>query len=342
MNRADTDTAHDAFLTLKASKEMIEANPGIALGQVKRKASGVASASKRKREDGTHDTPTELDLQSNSTPGGPGEKYPKDEHTSGTGPSGSGSQLRNGTQDPTNYDFFFPDLEAMANGRYPTPQAMTSPFNPFGQQSQFPFGATPGFGGWPPNGPGGIQDPQLQPPYPPQPYGMGMGMGMGMGYGQNGQNQANLTGFGLTMPGQMGVPGPGQGNLFNQPGPSSIPVNPNPNSSSNPDPISTDTNQPGPSRSGKDEGGAAAGESDSMADKSRRLREAVARLTEGDRRVLEGNPMTPQEMQERFKVQEKLISSLPDGDQNNRMLEAMQVCPQRLHDIKSDSANLSR
>lgn len=144
-------------------------------------------------------------------------------------------------------------------------------------------------------------------------------MGMGMGYGQNGQNQANFSGFGLTMPGQMGVPSPGQGNLFNQAGPSSsqAPSNSEPNTNAGAS-SSTNPNQPGLSR-GKDD--------DSMTEKSRRLKEAVASLTEGDRRVLEGNPMTPQEMQERFKVQEKLISSLPDGDQNNRMLEAMQVSP---------------
>lgn len=350
LNRADTDTAHDAFLTLKASKEMIEANPGLPLGEVKRKASVSASASKRKREDGTHDTPNDYDQHSNSTPGGAGERYPKDEHTAG----GSTSQPGNGhgNQDSANYDFLFPDLEAMANGRYPTPQVMTSPYNPFAQQSPFPFAPTPGYGGWPVSGPSdGSQDPnqhqhqhqqqqQQQQPYPPQPY--GMGMGIGMGYGQNGQNQANFSGFGLTMPGQMGAPGPGQGNLFNQPGPSSsIPppntnTNPNQNLNSNPnpnpssDPTSKETNQPGPSRVGNDP----AGESDSMSEKSRRLKEAVARLTEGDRRVLEGNPMTPQEMQERFKVQEKLISSLPDGDQNNRILEAMQVSPAPLHPLR--------
>lgn len=311
LNRADTDTAHDAFLTLKASKEMIEANPGLPLGQVKRKASVSASASKRKRDDGTHDTPNDLDLHSNSnsTPGGATERYSAKEEPSASGPSGSHA----GNQESNNYDFFFPDLEAMANGRYPAPPAvMNSPYNPFAQQSQFPFGAAPGFGGWP-AGPSGTQDQQQQQqlPYQPQPY--------GMGYGQNGQNQANFSGFGLTMPGQMGVPGPGQGNLFNQAGPS--PQQPN-----------TDVNRPGPGPGPSTSTTVRNDESnsDSMTEKSRRLKEAVASLTEGDRRVLEGNPMTPQEMQERFKVQEKLMSSLPDGDQNNRMLEAMQVGP-RIH-----------
>jgi len=60
-------------------------------------------------------------------------------------------------------------------------------------------------------------------------------------------------------------------------------------------------------------------------EKSNRLKEAVASLTVGDRRALEGTPMTPEEMAERFRVQEKLMSSLPENDQNNRMLEAMQV-----------------
>lgn len=321
---------------------MIEANPGLPLGEVKRKASVSASASKRKREDGNHDTPNDYDLHSNSTPGGAGERYPKDEHTagpSGTQPgngngNGNAGGSGGGNQDSANYDFLFPDLEAMANGRYPTPQLMTSPYNPFAHQSPFPFAPTPGYGGWPvpvpvPGPSDGSQDPnqqqqqqqhphQQQQPYPPQPY----GMGMGMGYGQTGQNQANFSGFGITMPGQMGVPVPGQGNLFSQPGPSSSnPPNPNPNSNSNPATTNLGSNEPLSSRTGNEE----SGESESVEAKRHRLKEAVARLTEGDRRVLEGNPMTPQEMQERFKVQEKLISSLPDGDQNNRMLEAMQV-----------------
>lgn len=351
LNRADTDTAHDAFLTLKASKEMEEANPGIPLGQVKRKASLTASASKRRRDgtefDGDHDH------HSNSTPGGSGaiktDQQPDNLNSASVGGAVSSNQQQQQQQQQqqaTNYDFFFPDLEAMANGRYPTPSAAgpgptpaggggpgptTSPFNPYAQQSQFPFGAAPGMGGWGMN----LASPMIQPDQN-QGYGMGMGMGMGlgmgmgmgmpMGYGFNGGNQANFSGFGLTMP---GGPGPGgQGNLFSPGGNQGAQQSAGAGTGSSSAPAST-----GPQQSQLPGAGGAAlakGSGDAAAEKSRRLKEAVASLTEGDRRVLEGNPMTPQEMAERFKVQEKLMSCLPEGDQNNRMLEAMQVsfaCP---------------
>lgn len=332
LNRADTDTAHEAFLTLKATKEMEEANPGLPLGEVKRKASTNASGAKRRRDGtGTAEHETEHELHSNSTPGGAEKRFKEEPSLSGTaaGPSGSQSQQ---PQQATNYDFFFPDLEAMANGRYP-PAMAGSPYNPPNQQSGFPFFSGPGLGGW------AVQQGQNMSDQPPnnQNYGPGMGMGMGfavpMGYGPNGQNQANFSGFGLTVPGGSGnghMGGqPGQGNLFPGNGNGNGNGNNGNNAQSGYSPASNisgagqaNQNQAGPSRSGS-------GSNEPMTEKSRRLKEAVASLTEGDRRVLEGNPMTPQEMAERFQVQEKLMSSLPEGDQNNRMLEAMQVSPVR-------------
>lgn len=315
MNRADTETAHDAFFQLKASKEMEEANPGLPVGEVKRKASTTASGSKRRRDaatTGEHET--DHDLQSNSTPGGPSAgKRLKDDERLGSDNSAAAvveasSSSAPQQQPPNNYDFFFPDLEAMANGRYPPPMT-GSPYNPYAQQA-LPFFNGPGMGGWAVTG---MPD---QSPNNQGYGGMGMGMGMPMGYGANGQNQANFSGFGVTMPGvNAGLgPAPGQGNLFTGPDRQSDPSPSRPPSSNN-------ASQAGPSRAG----GGGGGEPKSSQGQS--LKEAIARLTEGDRRILEGNPMTPAEMAERLKVQEKLMKSLPEGDQNNRMLEAMQVGP---------------
>ena len=287
LNRGDTDSAHDAFLALKASKEMEEANPGLPLGHVKRKTSTNVSGSKRKH-DGEHDHQSE----GTSTPGG--DKRYKDTRTPGPdttlnqaqAPSSSSqSQTQSQPQSmgpplqaqqnipANNYDFFFPDLEAMANGRYQPPPT-TAPFNPYAYNNPPNPYQTPN-----PAGPSWAQGPEQQFPY---------GMGMGMGFGPNSQNQVNFTGFGLTMPAAPVTPGA-----------------PNP-------PVS----KPIPTGSGDVE---------EETEKSKRLKEAVASLTVGDRRALEGTPMTPDEMAERFRVQEKLMESLPENDQNNRMLEAMQV-----------------
>jgi len=268
---------------------MEEANPGLPLGHVKRKTSTNVSGSKRKH-DGEHDHHSE----GTSTPGG--DKRYKDTRTPGPdttlnqaqAPSSSSqtqsqSQAQSQSMGPplqaqqnipaNNYDFFFPDLEAMANGRYQPPPT-TAPFNPYAYNNPPNPYQTPN-----PAGPSWAQGPEQQFPY---------GMGMGMGFGPNAQNQVNFTGFGLTMPAAPVTPGA-----------------PNP-------PVS----KPIPTGSGDVE---------EETEKSKRLKEAVASLTVGDRRALEGTPMTPDEMAERFRVQEKLMESLPENDQNNRMLEAMQV-----------------
>jgi hypothetical protein len=305
---------------------MEEANPGIPLGHVKRKVSTNVPPSKRKHE-GDHDHLSE----GVSTPGTGGEKRYKDTKTpisdttlnqQAAGPSSAPSHTQTQSQAQTqapaqgmpssNYDFFFPDLEAMANGRYQPPQSTGAPFNPYAYNN-------------PPN--------QYQVPnYPSQGWGMGMGqgqghgqgqgfeqgqmpygMGMGMGFGPNSQNQANFTGFGLTMPAPPVTPNNGGGGG----GGGAYPSNPQASASTSTStavPMARSATAPGQSN-----------EVESETEKSNRLKEAVASLTVGDRRALEGTPMTPDEMAERFRVQEKLMSSLPENDQNNRMLEAMQV-----------------
>ena len=299
---------------------MEEANPGIALGHVKRKASTNVPASKRKH-DGDHDNLSE----GTSTPSA--DKRYKEARTPASdttlnqqapGPSqpSQAAQAQSQTQAPaqgmpsSNYDFFFPDLEAMANGRYQPPQSTGAPFNPYAytnppNQYQVPNYPNQGWGTNQGQGQGqGFEQGQM-------PY----GMGMGMGFGPNSQNQANFTGFGLTMPAPAPPMTPNNGGGS---GGGTYPPNPQPSTSasaaSTSVPMAKSATAPGKSSDVEED-----------IEKSNRLKEAVASLTVGDRRALEGTPMTPEEMAERFRVQEKLMSSLPENDQNNRMLEAMQV-----------------
>jgi hypothetical protein len=211
----------------------------------------------------------------------------------------------------------------MASGRYQSqPPVPAGPaFNPYAYNPQlhYPTGNTPGGAG---TGWGqGFEQGQAQVPYGMgSGMGLGMGMGMAMGYGMNAQNQANLSGFGLTMPATPTINAP-----YNAtPGPSA-PAASAPNSAASASGSRDRTQPQSQSQAQTQADKSAAGGKEEETEKSKRLKEAVASLTVGDRRALEGTPLTPDEMAERFRVQEKLMSSLPEGDQNNRMLEAMQV-----------------
>ena len=108
LSRADTDTAHEAFLALKASTQMQKDNPGIPLGEPRR------GSVKRKR--GTQD---DLAAEGNkgsaagsATPDGPAQTQP----------------LRQETENYGNYSYLFPDLNAFANTptRQPLPTSQVN------------------------------------------------------------------------------------------------------------------------------------------------------------------------------------------------------------------------
>ncbi|ORY29518.1 hypothetical protein BCR39DRAFT_531931 [Naematelia encephala] len=138
LNRADTDTAYEAFLTLKASHEMKEANPGIALGEPRRRAN---SSVKRKHEnvDATpRDGPGGVERMQSATPDlvdAGGFKRPK----------------AAGVEDPSSssmdaFAYLFPDLDAFASGSTgftPDNDGSSSQYPLFKPQTSFPMSNFP-------------------------------------------------------------------------------------------------------------------------------------------------------------------------------------------------------
>ena len=130
LHRADTDTAHEAFLALKMSKatrEMAEANPGLPLGEVKRRA----SSGKRKRQ--SVDTIRETGEEST--------------------PDTSEKRTRQESEAYNSFAYLFPDLEAFAVTPVQSPRETP---RETGNYSQF----VPNFGPNPFNLPNGF--PQSQ------------------------------------------------------------------------------------------------------------------------------------------------------------------------------------
>lgn len=249
LNRADTDTAHDAFLALKASKELEAANPGLPMGDVRRKPKETG---KRKRNDSTveSESPASVSLRKDSherstrkTVQGSGASTPdhpsksKDNNkadvpttTATTTAAADKDQSTEPNQLFGGYDYFFPDLEAFASSSSQQLPQGPGQFAPPGMPSML----TPGRQ-YPP-----LPQFQQSPAGMPQ-YGMGNGQvrsgmpwspGVQQGsfaaypysglqgyYGGPGTN----TGFGLTVsPQQQQV----ISNLMgNPPGPSARPTN---------------------------------------------------------------------------------------------------------------------
>lgn len=298
LNRADTDTAYDAFLTLKASKEMEKANPGIPIGAVRPK-----STVKRKRE--AEDGSASKEPHSESVTSTP---EAVNSHSNSKQPLKAEQPVENPV--PTAYDYLFPDLDAFANNRYPASQVNPYYLQPMQQSSST---AASYFN---------MPDPSQSINY--------------LGF----PPQQSFSGFGVTAPGPsqpMSSSFAGMNDLntatgtarYGYSGQLSSPADPRQNapapmSNSNmPPPVippavaatstSTSTSTAHPPMSEEEQA------------RERTLKDAIANLTEGDRRVADGHPLTPEEMQERLKVQERLMHSLPDSHESNRLLEAMQV-----------------
>ncbi|WVQ94504.1 hypothetical protein IAU59_001583 [Kwoniella sp. CBS 9459] len=148
LNRADTDTAYEAFVNLKASREMQETNPGIQMGERRRRPS-ESMPFKRKRDSTEETTPNQSQARGSSrgrmrnlsaglTPGSTRSAKGKERETD-TMVDGVGNYATDGVWRPRpsrsgtpqgSYDFLFPDLETMWSGggssgdnRFATPSA---------------------------------------------------------------------------------------------------------------------------------------------------------------------------------------------------------------------------
>ncbi|WVF67121.1 hypothetical protein IAT40_001866 [Kwoniella sp. CBS 6097] len=135
LNRADTDTAYEAFVNLKASKELQETNPGIRLGEPRRRPS-ESIPSKRKRDPAEESNPVQPQAGSSSSSSrgtlrnlsagvtsGPSRSVKgkeKESDTFGGGVSGSNPHegmwrprpSRSGSPQES-YDFLFPNLDTL-------------------------------------------------------------------------------------------------------------------------------------------------------------------------------------------------------------------------------------
>jgi len=120
LSRADTDTAYEAFVALKASREMEEANPGLVPGEIRHRS----SVGKRKHPHG--DGEADKDVEGEGFPDQPGSGEPTKRNRQSS--EGFYKAMES-------YSYLFPDLEAFAA---PSPR-QTGGFdaNTFGQNSGF-------------------------------------------------------------------------------------------------------------------------------------------------------------------------------------------------------------
>jgi hypothetical protein len=297
LHRADTDSAYEVFLKLKASRELEAANPGIQLGEVKRQGSGGVKSSKRKR---TVDEP--LNPASTSTSGSK-EKSP--------GPSSVGpnppdpkesSQSETLEQTLANYAYLFPDLDSFGtvptrNGFMPLQNGwqQTGSGNPYNSTfDPSPYPMANNSGSYPAN--------QTQQTQSSAPYNFG---------------SSELSGFGLTIPAsyypqnpQPPLPTSRLPPLLAQNGPAQY-TNFSNRSSYEASPSSHSI-----STSSMDE-----------LERQRRLRAAVANLTSTNAgETTMDDPDCDLEESERFAQRAKEVTRVvADGETSNRQMDAVQV-----------------
>ena len=328
MNRADTDTAYDAFLALKASKEVEEANPGIVLGEVKHRRSHVEKG-KRKRgsidgDPGSASVDLSADNASQGRASIPNDHEPQMSQNGQTVPNGhvacdTGFEHKP-SLDPDNaleqYSYLFPDLEALASNA----QMSTQPSNPL----SIPYSAV---------APSGYYGNALG-PFPPQstPYGMGV---TSYPFNVNSPSWFNLFQTPLTTPFASNDPSQQLG--F----PEAVSNNTRVNGSF-PPAASSQVDSGGPNTPISGQGGASgmsngssssnAGHVQVVAEKKtptsdeletqRLLRTAIEKAADG-----KGHPsrMTVQEIEERQRLLKELSDSLMAAGVSDRILEALQL-----------------
>ncbi|OCF30477.1 hypothetical protein I316_07859 [Kwoniella heveanensis BCC8398] len=136
LNRADTDTAYEAFVNLKASRELRENNPGLRMGEARRRPSEIIP-SKRKRETAAEATSSQLGSVNRGRfrnidighAAGPSGSAKGKERESGSFGGDFGSTPHDGVLRPRpsrsgsphdSYDFLFPDLDTLWSEAKPT------------------------------------------------------------------------------------------------------------------------------------------------------------------------------------------------------------------------------
>jgi hypothetical protein len=301
LNRADTDTAHEAFLALKASREMQKDHPGLPLGSPRRRASAI----KRKRS-------TAPDAGPDSAPSANFQPS-----TSETPDDNNPPRIkRQGSSGFTSYDYLFPDLNSFARHPPPVPDPVTgssdgsNPQNVSNaqqpQQSQQPTSWGTQYA---PQQSGG----QSNIAYSPHPVQQQLYQSPQPVLQTNLYSQPfHQSGFGLTIPGSMPHP--------------QTPYPPHPQSYMHQSMHPTHVPSGSPSAP-SDEAG-----------RKRQLKRAVAIVTSHENQGTLPGTMTPEQVEERRRMQEDLKSTmekadLPDAD---RKAEAVQLITYHLNKWVAD------
>lgn len=303
LNRADTETAHEAFANFKATKEMQDKNPGVALGDVKRKT----STAKRKRSS----------LAENVSAGADGDSQAESSRVASdrqsVAPSVIPSEPFNTIDD---YSYLFGSYDGnngaaqfgpnQSTGLTPWlgPQTASADGQTLGQSSGQAAGQAPGPG----SGPGpGASHPDYGARALINPY-----TGDLLSYGQINANnivpgfapQSHLTGM---------------QSLFNNSGFGTT-------GTAGSYPFPTMASTLGDQKGSQPNSESSDQSPNTVEDKQRRLREAVANLATGKTQGLGTGVMSPEEMDQRQRAFEALKSSLDeDQDWNDRKTEIIQL-----------------
>nr|XP_031863033.1 uncharacterized protein CI109_001509 [Kwoniella shandongensis]KAA5530105.1 hypothetical protein CI109_001509 [Kwoniella shandongensis] len=304
LNRADTDTAYEAFVNLKASREMETANPGLKMGEPRRRSS---STFKRKRGNSPDD---------NGRQEGPSSSGPSAGGSSSTQGAGAIGQKSNNERTPISEEFtyLFPDLDGMmivsdAYGAHNAPRS-----GPVAQQGE----SSSASGGPPPLPPPRMESqeghrhgyaqqlmhdtakgPQ---PYPNQQY--------------NAQPatypNSDLSGFGITIPASSAVEDP----MSSLAGPSSA----------------SSQTQAGYAQKHAHILTTDVGLADD--ERQKQLTAAVHSITHNDNTSFDGPGMTAAELAERRRQQDQLMKTIEQGDRSDRKMEAMQLITYHLNNFR--------
>ncbi|ODN76777.1 hypothetical protein, variant 1 [Cryptococcus amylolentus CBS 6039] len=311
VNRADTDTAYEAFLNLKATREMQDANPGIKLGELRRRST---AAGKRKRTAET-ETPSAAGDEDQMPVAGPSSAS-KDK---GKAPQSEGAKRTKSGDSPfisDEYTYLFPDLDGMF---------MTSEFDLTSQSNMERPSANP-----PPGQPRADQGYPRQVADRPQTN----------GYGGPSTYPTDIdSGFGLTLPpSTLGAPdlGAATGQNPSSPYPSAPPMH---QSQAHP-PLVTDfasTCPPppfhAPPRPHSQPPSLNRTPPLQMPDRETPA-QAVARLVPSGRNDFGVPGMSQEELEGRKKAQDQIVKSIEESDAADRKLEAMQLITYHLNNFR--------
>lgn len=303
LNRADTDTVYEAFINLKASRELEMSNPGIKLGEPRRRAGNLPPKRKRTEDEG-------------GTPIGPAET-PEDGASSAGKEKGKTSQnsdisnskrIKSVFDQPIpsdEYTYLFPDLDSMLMASESFDDPSISRFDINGQMGQSRV----------PN-----ELPRVD--YGQQQRLMSSNTGNVRFPSYNGSTalggSADMSGFGLTIPPNPLAGDPLAANLAvsNSSSANYPPSNPSMPSCVTPvRPVAPLVNEGNQSTRRSSTSNEPSTQSDS-----------IRRLAAEHRGAFDGPGMTSQEIEERRKAEDSLIKSIEEGDTPDRKLEAMQVC----------------